>query len=155
VGGVGYAPLAPGTAGAAAGVVVFVFLSHLDLLLYGLTVVTLTVLGVWAASQAEAVFRSPDDGRIVIDEVAGQLVALAPLVPLRAALPGSAFLLAVVTGFVVFRVFDVWKPGPVRACEERFEGGLGVMMDDVVAGLLSAAVLGAGLLWLAPAGSGP
>ena len=52
------------------------------------------------------------------------------------------------TGFVLFRVFDIWKPGPVGWAERRFEGGLGVMLDDVVAGALGAAVLGAALLAL-------
>jgi phosphatidylglycerophosphatase A len=51
-----------------------------------------------------------------------------------------------VTGFVLFRCFDIWKPGPVRWAERRFEGGAGVMMDDLVAGILAAAVLAAALV---------
>ena len=86
-------------------------------------------------------FGCKDDGRIVIDEVVGQLLTLAPLLVAGAehSLPW------LVTGFVAFRVFDIWKPGPVRWAERRFRGGVGVMMDDVVAGVLGAGVLGAAL----------
>ena len=90
-------------------------------------------VGTWASDQAGRFYGVEDDGRIVIDEVVGQLIALAPL-----ALPGVGWSwLAVVTGFVAFRVFDVWKPGPVRRAE-RLAGGAGVMLDDVVAGAFAA-----------------
>jgi phosphatidylglycerophosphatase A len=98
--------------------------------------------GIWAADEAERIFGRPDDGRIVIDEIAGQLVALAPLAVLPAARPSF---LAVVTAFVAFRGFDIAKPGPVRWAERRFAGGLGVMADDVVAGALAAGVVIAGV----------
>ncbi len=141
-GGVGFAPLAPGTFGSALAVPIFVLLSPLATPLLALTWLALLGLGVWAADGAEAAFGREDDGRIVIDEVVGQLLTFAPLL----ALPGPASGAALVTGFVVFRVLDVWKPGPVRWAERRFRGGMGVMMDDVVAGALGAgalAVLGA------------
>ncbi len=137
--GVGYAPIAPGTFGSAAALPIFVLLSRLDFLLYSLTVVALAYLGVWASERAEAFFGRKDDGRIVIDEVVGQLIALAPLLAVGgAARPGL-----LVTGFVAFRVFDIWKPGPVRWAERRFEGGAGVVLDDVVAGALAAAAVAA------------
>ena len=109
--------------------------------------VTLGVLGIWAAGQAEAFFGRSDDGRIVIDEVVGQLIALVPLLGEVGRLLGVVdWLIWAVTGFVLFRVFDIWKPGPVRWAERRFEGGLGVVLDDVVAGALAAVVLSAGML---------
>lgn len=99
--------------------------------------------GIWAAERAERVFGRKDDGRIVIDEVVGQLLALAPLAALA---PGSRHhpgLLA--AGFLLFRLLDIWKPGPVRVAERAFPGGPGVMLDDVAAGLLTAlAMLGLG-----------
>jgi phosphatidylglycerophosphatase A len=110
-------------------------------------------VGVWAAGRAEIFFGQHDDGRIVIDEVAGQLITLSPLVFLfsqsasfspdapRATTELFPFFSWVVTGFVLFRLFDVWKPGPVRWAERRFEGGLGVMADDAVAGAFGAVVL--------------
>ena len=93
-----------------------------------------------AADRAEVAFGTKDDGRIVIDEVVGQLIALFPLLGLSAGSAArQALLLA--AGFLVFRLFDIWKPGPVRWAERRFEGGVGVMLDDVVAGILAAVVM--------------
>lgn len=98
-------------------------------------------VGTWAAGEAERAFGREDDGRIVVDEIAGQLLALAPLLALPA--PSRTSWFAVVTGFVAFRGFDIAKPGPVRWAERRFRGGLGVMADDTVAGALAAAVVAA------------
>ncbi len=108
----------------------------------GLLVVGLGA-GVWAAGRAERELGCPDDPRIVIDEVVGQWIALAPLALVHFGTAKSLFSFScfVVTGFVLFRLFDIWKPGPVGWAERRFEGGLGVMADDVVAGGLAAACL--------------
>lgn len=149
-GGLGYAPLAPGTFGSAGAVLLFLGLSGLDLPLYALTVGTIAVLGVWASDRAEAVFGNEDDGRIVIDEVAGQLLTLAPVLVLSGlsvaheigvAVGQFGWWALVVTGFVAFRLLDIWKPGPVRWAEQRFEGGLGVMADDLLAGVLAGIVM--------------
>ena len=144
-GGAGQAPIAPGTAGSAVGVLVYLPLASLGLTLYGVTVLGLIFLAIWAAEVAERVFERKDDGRIVIDEIVGQLLTLAPLVILapRVDLRSPAWL---VTGFVLFRWLDIWKPGPARWAEQNFRGGAGVVLDDVVAGLLAAVLLGAGVL---------
>jgi phosphatidylglycerophosphatase A len=150
VAGVGFFPVAPGTAGSLAGVLVFLASQGLGLAVHLALGVGVFALGVQAASASEIAFGSADDGRIVIDEVVGQWIALTPLFVFPVA--GAAFFFAVVTAFVAFRVFDVWKPGPVRWAERRFRGGMGVMADDVVAGVLAAvpvSVLLAALLWLA------
>jgi len=125
----------------------------MPILLLGVTWLGLLALGTWAADGSEAAFGRKDDGRIVIDEVVGQLLTLAPL--LWGQLGGQSGSSGswgsfpeigwLVTGFVAFRVFDIWKPGPVRWAEQHFRGGLGVMMDDVVAGALGAVTLAAGL----------
>ncbi len=124
--------------------------------LYTAVLVALSAVGVWASGAAEAYFGRHDDGRIVIDEFVGQLIALFPLVLLpdfsmgRLALPASGPLpaagidvwwLLVVTGFVAFRWLDIRKPGPVKWAEEKFERGVGVMADDIVAGALAALVV--------------
>jgi phosphatidylglycerophosphatase A len=106
--------------------------------LFLLSVAALIALGVWAADAMQRTTGTKDDPRIVIDEVAGQLLALAPLVALGR--PKNFFL--VVTGFVLFRVFDVWKPGPVRRLE-AWPGGVGVVMDDVLAGVFAGLGLAA------------
>ena len=144
-GGAGYAPVAPGTFGSAVGVLVYLPLASLDSGLYSITVLALIFLAIWAADEAERVFARKDDGRIVIDEIVGQLLTLAPLVLLapRIELRSPLWL---VTGFVLFRCLDIWKPGPVRWAEEHFRGGAGVVLDDVVAGLFAGVVLGVAAL---------
>jgi phosphatidylglycerophosphatase A len=131
--------VAPGTAGSAVGVLLHWGLAALPAPLYALTATGTVFLGIWAADVAERVFARKDDGRIVIDEIAGQLITLFPLLLL-----GRARSLGwVVTGFVAFRVFDIWKPGPVRAAERSFAGGAGVVLDDVLAGGLAGLCLAA------------
>ena len=140
VGGAGLAPVAPGTFGAAVGVGLHVLCAPLGALAWILLLLLVHGLGVWASTEAERLFGQHDDGRIVIDEVAGQLVALAPLLIV---LPAERWRapLPLLAGFVAFRFFDIAKPGPVRWAERRFPAGLGVMADDVVAGLLAAGIL--------------
>jgi len=105
-------------------------------------VVAVSLLGVWAAGASESFFGCSDDGRIVIDEVAGQLLTLTPLFALSpAGRSGAFFFSMLVTGFVVFRLFDVLKPWPVDWAERSFKGGWGVMADDLVAGLLGGIVV--------------
>ena len=156
-GGFGYAPVAPGTFGSMAGVLLFLGLSWLALSsnlslglslgLYAAIVVGISLLGIWAAGRCETVFGEKDDGRIVIDEVAGQLITLTPVLVYAEARRGETISLVwwalVVTGFVVFRVLDIWKPGPVRWAERHFEGGLGVMADDLLAGVMGGLLLAA------------
>ena len=149
-GGLGYAPIAPGTFGAAGGVGVFVALALVlpdgGIAAFAIAAVAgvLLMLGARASTRAELHFGRHDDGRIVVDEVVGQLAALLPiatLAPQRMLDPAPLLL-----GFLSFRLFDIWKPGPVRMAERRFQAGWGVMLDDVVAGLLGALVVAAALL---------
>jgi phosphatidylglycerophosphatase A len=107
--------------------------------LYLATAVGSIGLAIWSADVMTRAWGTEDDGRIVIDEIAGQLVTLAPLV----AFGNPRAVGWVVTGFVLFRVYDVWKPGPVRWLEENLPGGAGVVMDDVLAGVFAAATLAA------------
>ena len=100
----------------------------------------LTALGIWAADRAEQALGRKDPGAIVIDEVAGMTLAVLPFPPTWPVLA---------TGFVLFRIFDIWKPFPANDAQ-RLPGGLGVMADDLVAGLyalLVVAALRAGLEW--------
>jgi phosphatidylglycerophosphatase A len=137
-GGVGYFPVAPGTAGSVVGVALVAGLARLPLERLALTGVLaavgagLFVAGVWSAGRAEKFFSRVDPGYVVIDEVVGQILAF--LVRPEAS---WRWLLA---GFVLFRVFDVLKPSPARRLE-RLPGGWGIMVDDVVAGAYSMAGL--------------
>lgn len=142
--GVGFSKWAPGTCGSLLGVAAFLGLSQLGLIPFVGTLVAGTALGVWASDTAEAAFGHEDDQRIVVDEIVGQLWLLLPLVVW---MPGGAFgddlvfSFLLVTAFVLFRVLDIAKPGPVGWAERRFEGGLGVMADDLVAGGMGAVML--------------
>jgi phosphatidylglycerophosphatase A len=139
-GGVGCAPVAPGTFGSALAVLLYFPLAALGPLGYGLAALALLAAGIPAAGAAERIYGRSDDGRIAIDEVVGQLLTLSPLLfaPPLARTPLFALL---VTGFFAFRLFDIWKPGPVRLLERRLTGGWGVMLDDVAAGAFAALVL--------------
>lgn len=101
-------------------------------ILLGAAVVWVFALGVWAASAYEEADGAKDPGAIVIDEVAGQWLTLVPFAP---DIP------TYVLGFVLFRLFDIVKPWPIRLLERRVPGGLGVMLDDLLAGALALVVL--------------
>lgn len=133
--GSGYAPVASGTVGSAVGLVLWAGLSRLSPTGYALACAGVALVGIWAAGRAERLLGRHDDGRITIDEIAGMLLSLAWL-PARPEVAGL--------GFVLFRIFDVWKPFPARQAE-RLPGGLGVMADDLVAG--AYANLGGQLVW--------
>lgn len=136
--GSGFAPIASGTVGAGVGVILYAALAlglgAGPVALLGCTI-GIALVGLWAAERAEQIFETKDDGRITIDEIAGQFVSLLWL-PLRP----EVWL----AGFLLFRLFDIWKPPPVRAAE-RMAGGAGVMIDDLLAGLY--ANLCGQLLW--------
>lgn len=143
-GGAGYLPIAPGTWGSGVAIVLCWGWVALGGGLLGFLVATVaaTALGVWAANATERIYGKKDDGRIVIDEVAGQWLTLVPVVAWAS---DGAFSPSLVTAFVLFRLLDITKPGPVRWAERSFPGGVGVMADDVVAGGIGAVVMFAGL----------
>jgi len=154
--GVGLIPIAPGTWGSAVGVGVYLALVRgsektfnyvvtrgLDLSPQAFPVVLNTVLlltilavslaGTWAATRAEKLLGKKDPGAVVVDEVAGQLITFL-FVPWLAG-PWTVF-----AGFLAFRVFDIWKPYPIRRLE-GLGGGLGIMADDMLAGFYAAAAM--------------
>lgn len=130
--GVGYLPLIPGTFGSMVGVVIFLLLQSWPLQL--LFIAIIVVLGVWAASQTERLLGLKDPGRVVVDEVAGQMISLLPLSFLAADGP---WLVWVIVSFNLFRLFDIFKPYPARRFE-ALPGGFGIMADDLVAGIYGA-----------------
>ena len=137
----GYFPIAPGTAGSAAGLVFYllVWWSGSPIVEVGL-IVALFAAGVWAGTIAERYFGGIDPGPIVLDEVVGMLMTLA-FIPV-----GWSGALA---GFVLFRIFDVFKPYPAGRFE-KLHGGLGVMADDAMAAVYANLTLRM-VMWLLPA----
>ena len=152
--GVGYLPLAPGTWGSAVGVGLYLLFDSVSMrLMTGgamrglhasaltslrtscllLIVMAFTLAGIWAATRAEGLLGRKDPGAVVIDEVAGQLMAFLFV-------PFNTSKWTVVVGFLAFRAFDIWKPYPIRRLE-ALESGLGIMADDVLAGVYAAILL--------------
>jgi phosphatidylglycerophosphatase A len=129
--GAGLAPRAPGTFGSAVGIVVAWWL--LDLPLVARIGVVLAVIGsgVWICGESARRLGKHDDQRIVLDEIAGVLLTSLAVVE------KSFFALALV--FVFFRLFDIWKPWPIRDVDHSLKGGLGIMLDDLIAALYAAA----------------
>ena len=129
---VGYFPIAPGTAGSLAGLAVFAAIrAAASPALEVALIVVVLVAGIWAAGIAESVLGQEDPGPVVIDEVLGMLVTLA-LLPVS--------WVGALTGFVLFRLFDIVKPYPANRLE-RLHGGTGIMLDDAMAGVYAYAVL--------------
>jgi len=127
---------APGTWGSLAALLPWFFIKDLPLLTYLLILLLLFVVGFFVSGSAEKIIDSPDAGCIVIDEILGMFITLmlAPAHPV-----------AWILGFVLFRIFDIWKPFPVSWFDQNIHGGIGIMMDDVIAGIY--ALLSLQLLW--------
>jgi len=132
--GSGLAPVAQGTFGSLAAILPWLLLREVSLPLNLLVIVLGFALGVWACGMAGRALGVDDHRALVWDEFVGLWIALLPAL--------LAPWWAVVIGFALFRLFDVWKPWPIRVLDRRLKGGLGVMVDDVVAGVFAAVVLG-------------
>ena len=131
--GCGHVPYAPGTAGTLGAIPLYLLLRPHGVGAVLAAAVAITAVGVWASSVVAAELQQKDPQIVCVDEVAGVLITLC----------AAPFNLAGVASAVVcFRVLDIWKPWPVSSAE-KLRGGLGVMLDNVVAGLLGAALIAA------------
>lgn len=122
--GSGLMPVAPGTWGTLAALPVFALLAGLSLPAYLVITLLLFVLGVWASDKVSNELGEHDFAGIVWDEVVGYLLTMA-------CAPVGWFWMA--AGFVLFRLFDIWKPFPISVVDRNVQGGLGIMLDDVLA----------------------
>jgi phosphatidylglycerophosphatase A len=130
--GTGLSPVAPGTVGSLGALPLFFLLRHTPWAVYWSTTLLVTMLGVWAAERCAELLGDDDPGSVVIDEVAGVLIALgfvryAPLWVLAAA-------------WLCFRVLDITKPSLIDKAQELRPAGVGIMVDDVLAGLAAGAL---------------
>jgi phosphatidylglycerophosphatase A len=129
---IGTVPFAPGTFGAIIGLPIVFLLSRFDLLLSVSVILLFIFFAIGIASAAEKMLNQKDPGKIVIDEIAGLMVAFTGL-PFN--------LKTAVVGFILFRVFDILKPFPIRTLERKVGGGTGVVLDDVLAGIYANLIL--------------
>jgi phosphatidylglycerophosphatase A len=137
--GSGLAPRAPGTFGSLAALPLWWVLHWLSWPWYGLIVALAFVAGIYICGRTAADLRVHDHSAIVWDEFVGLWIALALVAPRWE---------WVIAGFLLFRLFDIWKPWPIRWCDRHVHGGFGIMLDDVLAGALALAVLQGGALLL-------
>lgn len=134
--GVGLVPFAPGTFGSIVALLPWwLWLRHLPPLTYLGVVAVAFLIGVWAGQWVIEKTRIEDPGVVVWDEVIGQWLALTPML---LAPSDWRWMLA---GLVLFRIFDIWKPWPVRWADQKLHGGFGAMFDDLLAGAYALLVL--------------
>lgn len=134
----GYAPAVPGTFGTLAGLPLCFLVSYLPVSMTFLSILAFIIFAIWIADRAEGLIGKKDPGCIVIDEIAGILVTMALL-------PFS--ITTAVLGFFIFRIFDILKPFPARYLEAHIDGGAGIVIDDIAAGIMANIVLRC-LLWV-------
>jgi phosphatidylglycerophosphatase A len=147
VGGAGYFPFAPGTVGSAAGIVVFMLTRHWPASRQLLLATIISIAGVWASDAAARHFGRKDPSRVVIDEVAGQLVTLLAIGAGAGWGIGGMGWTGVAAGFFLFRALDIVKPWPARQFES-LPGGIGIMADDLMAGVYGNLILRAAVALL-------
>lgn len=137
--GAGAASRAPGTVGTLMAVPLYLAMATLPALVYLGIVATFLIIGIWICAHTERKLGMHDHPGIVWDEIVGYLVTMF-LAPVG--------WLSILGGFVLFRLFDIWKPFPIGMLERRIRGGLGTMLDDVLAGLYGFAALQLGIYLL-------
>lgn len=130
--GSGLAPIAPGTFGTLVAIPLFLLMQPLALPWYLLIVLAITVFGIWLCGTSAKELGLHDPAGIVWDEIAGYLVTMI------AAPVGWKW---IIIGFLLFRLFDIWKPWPVNIADKKLEGGLGIILDDIIAGIYALIVL--------------
>lgn len=131
-GGSGLAPFAPGTWGSLVGLALYLLVAGLPLAVYAALLLGLFLLGVWLCGRTARALGSADPGAIVLDEVVGMMMTVTFC---------STGVFGALVGFALFRCFDILKPWPVRLADREVAGGLGIMLDDVVAAVYASACL--------------
>ena len=137
--GAGLSPRAPGTVGTLVAIPIVWSITHVGPWALAVFAVVATLAGIYICGESARRLGVHDHSGIVWDEIAGYAVTLAPVTP---------DVWSFVLGFALFRLFDIWKPWPIREADHRLHGGLGIMLDDVLAGIFSGAILFALRSWI-------
>ncbi len=127
-GWIGYAPAAPGTFGSLAALPLCWFITRLSVPLAFLLISAVSLISIWISHLAEKIEDEKDPGQVVVDEICGMTIALFAF-PFTVA--------NVICGFALFRLFDICKPFPIRWIDGKVSGGLGIVLDDIIAGLFA------------------
>jgi len=126
--GTGLAPKAPGTFGTLVGIPLFLIIRSLPVTVYCLITIILFVIGIWICDQTARKLGVHDHPGIVWDEIVGYLVTM---------IMAPSGWLWVIIGFILFRIFDILKPWPIKIIDQRVSGGFGIMFDDLIAGFFA------------------
>ena len=130
--GSGLSPFAPGTAGTLAAIPLYLLLVQLPFWGYVAVLLVMSLVGIWICGESSRRLGVHDHGGIVWDEFAGYLLTM---------LAAPAGWVWMVVGFCLFRLFDIWKPWPVRRVDREVSGGFGIMFDDILAGIYALLAL--------------
>ena len=139
--GSGLAPFAPGTFGTLVAIPIYLLLQPLSLPVYLAVLLALILLSIYICGESARQLNTHDHSGIVLDEICGYLVTMI-LVP-------SGWLW-IILGFLLFRLFDIWKPWPINWLDRKVQGGLGIVIDDVLAGIFAAICLQLAILFIGP-----
>lgn len=124
--GSGLSPKAPGTAGTLVAIPIFILMSQLTLTNYLILLILLIIISFYICGKSAQMLGIHDHGGIVLDEICGYLVTMM-FVPVSWQ--------AIIIGFILFRVFDIFKPWPIKFLDQRISGGVGIVVDDLMAGI--------------------
>jgi phosphatidylglycerophosphatase A len=130
--GSGLLPKAPGTFGTLAAIPLYLLLAPSSMSVYLVAVIVMSIAGIYICGKAAEDAGVPDHGAIVWDEIVGFLITMF-MVPLSWQ--------SVIVGFILFRIFDIFKPWPISFIDKNVHGGLGIMLDDIIAGLAALACM--------------
>jgi len=136
--GSGLSPKAPGTMGTIVAIPIFILFSYLTLTNYFILLIILIIFSFYIAGKSAQLLGVHDHGGIVIDEICGYLVTMM-LAPVTWQ--------AIIAGFILFRIFDIFKPWPIKLLDQRIPGGVGIVVDDLMAGIYALLSLQL-ILWL-------
>jgi len=126
--GSGLAPIAPGTFGTLAAIPLFLLMQTLTLSVYLSVTAIVCIIGIWICGKSSEKLGVHDHSGIVWDEFAGYFITM---------IAAPSGWLWIVIGFALFRLFDIWKPWPISVLDKQVHGGLGIMVDDILAGFFA------------------
>lgn len=126
--GSGLAPFAPGTFGTLAAIPLYLLMTSLSPPLYLLIVAIVSIVGVWICGKSSEILGVHDHSGIVWDEFAGYFITM---------IAAPAGWIWIIIGFILFRLFDIWKPWPISVLDKQVHGGFGIMIDDILAGVFA------------------
>ena len=136
LGGIGMVPIAPGTLGSITAWIIFVYLSHfISMINMLILTITFFILSIWICSEASKDLENKDHKSIVIDELVGMWIALLPVLVIA----NSQFerIVYALAALILFRFFDILKPFPISYFDKNYKNGFGIVIDDVISGLIA------------------